>query len=235
MLGVGFNHRYYPCFRALRRIVDEGALGPIDHVRAYGGHRGMPEFRAEWMYRQETLGGGAMMDVGIHVSDLVHYLGFHAVEVIARTTTGVWHLDGAEDNAIVLARDVSAIPITYQATWTEWKGYRLRVEVYGRDGMALGSYPPLFNLIVRRDGDRFRRAFDLHPSVNLRERWFGWTRTAEDAFTAELTDFLGLLEGRPGLCATGADGLRAVAFADAARRSSDSGTTVRIESSAGQS
>jgi predicted dehydrogenase len=228
VLAVGFNHRYYPCFRVLRRIVEEGSLGPIDHVRAFGGHQGMSQFRAPWMYERQTLGGGAMMDVGIHVSDLVQYLGFHPSEVTARTTNGVWNLEGSEDNAMVLARTAAGVPITYQATWTEWKGYRLRVEVYGRDGMALGSYPPLYNLVVRRDGERFRREWQFHPGVNLRERWFGWTRTAEDAFTDELSDFLGRLEGRPGLGATGLDGLRAVEFAAAAVQSSESGAMVRM-------
>jgi predicted dehydrogenase len=228
VLAVGFNHRYYPSFRALRRIVDEGSLGPIDHVRAFGGHEGMSQFRAAWMYERQTLGGGAMMDVGIHVSDLVNYLGFHPTEVTARTTSGIWNLDGSEDNAIVLARTSRGIPVVYQATWTEWKGYRLRIEVYGRDGMALGSYPPLVNLVVRRKGKTFRRKWDLHPAVNLRERWYGWTRTAEDAFTAELTDFLGMLDGRPGVAATGVDGLRAVEFAAASARSSETGSAIRL-------
>jgi predicted dehydrogenase len=228
VLAVGFNHRYYPSFRVLRRIVDEGSLGPIDHVRAFGGHQGMSQFRAPWMYERRTLGGGAMMDVGIHLSDLIQFLGFRANEVTARTTSGVWNLDGSEDNAMVLARTAEGVAIVYQATWTEWKGYRLRVEVYGRDGMALGSYPPLYNLIVRREGERFRREWRLHPGVNARERWHGWTRTAEDAFTDELTDFLARLEGRPGLCATGLDGLRAVEFASAAARSSETGATVRM-------
>jgi predicted dehydrogenase len=229
-LAVGFNHRYYPSFRFLRQLVDEGALGPVDHVRAFGGHEGMSQFRAPWMYEQATLGGGAMMDVGIHVTDLVQFLGFRARQVTAATSNRVWRVAGSEDNAIVLARTADDIPITYQATWSEWKGYRLRVEVYGQQGMALAHYPPLLNLIWRRTADgRRRRSWKLSPAMNVRERLRGWQVTAEEAFAAELADFLRLLDGGQASCATGLDGLRAVAFAAAAVRSSSIGGPVTVE------
>jgi predicted dehydrogenase len=98
--------------------------------------------------------------------------------------------------------------------------------------MVLGSYPPLFNLVVLRDGNRFRRTWQFHPLINVRERLQGWTRTAEDAFTAELTDFLGMLEGRAGLAATGLDGLKAVEFAVASELSSEKRTSIRISDAA---
>ncbi len=228
-LAVGFNHRYYPSFRQLKQIVAAGELGPIDHVRAFGGHEGMSQFRAPWMYERATLGGGAMMDVGIHVADLVRHLGFRADHVTAVVTNGVWNVPGSEDNAIVLARTAEGIPISYQATWSEWKGYRLRLEVYGRDGMALAHYPPLLNLLVRRGPDgRRRRTWTLHPWLNLRERVRGWQVTAEDAFAAELDEFLRLVRDGQGDCGTGLDGLRAVQFAEAAVRSSETRQPVRI-------
>lgn len=229
-LAVGFNHRYYPSFRFLKQLVSDGTLGPIDHVRAFGGHEGMSQFRAPWMYERATLGGGAMMDVGIHVSDLVQYLGFRAADVHAVATNGVWEVPGSEDNALVLARTADGVPISYQATWSEWKGYRLRVEIYGRQGMALAYYPPLMNLVWRRVGSagRRERSWKLYPYLNVRERLRGWQVTAEDAFAAELADFVRRLDGGASAGATGLDGLRAVAFAAAAIQSSSTGTTVRV-------
>jgi predicted dehydrogenase len=228
VLAVGFNHRYYPSFRFLKQLVERGTLGPVDHVRAFGGHEGMSQFRAPWMYERATLGGGAMMDVGIHVADLVGYLGFEPREVTAVVTNGVWSVPGSEDNALVIARTADGVPILYQATWSEWKGYRLRVEVYGRLGMALAHYPPLLNLVVRRVNGARRREWQFYPILNVRERLRGWQATAQDAFAAELADFLRQLGGKPGSCATGSDGVRAVEFAHAAARSSEKGETVRI-------
>jgi predicted dehydrogenase len=231
VLAVGFNHRYYPSFRFLKQLVDRGALGRIDHVRAFGGHEGMTQFRASWMYERATLGGGAMMDVGIHVSDLVQYLGFQGREVMALATNGVWGVAGAEDNALVIARTAGGVPISYQATWSEWKGYRLRVEVYGERGMAMAFYPPLLNLVWERSAESGarRRRWRLYPALNLREKLRGWQVTAEDAFAAELADFVRLIRGEPAACATGLDGLRAVAFATAAGLSSETGRPVEVD------
>jgi predicted dehydrogenase len=231
VLAVGFNHRYYPSFQYLRRLMDEGALGTIDHVRAFGGHEGMTQFRAPWMYERATLGGGAMMDVGIHVSDLVRSLGVEPHDVFARVTNGVWNVPGSEDNALVLARTSTGVPISYQATWSEWKGYRLRLEVYGHRGMALAFYPPLLNLVwTRSESGARQRRWKLYPSLNLREKFRGWQLTADDAFAAELDEVLRRLRNEPAACATGLDGLRAVQFADAAIRSSETGQVVEIES-----
>jgi predicted dehydrogenase len=130
---------------------------------------------------------------------------------------------------MLVARTAAGIPIAYQATWSEWKGYRLRVEVYGRQGMALAHYPPLLNMVVRRDADgRRTRSWMLYPRTNLRERLLGWQKTAGDAFTAELTDFLRLRAGGSAACATGLDGLRAVEFAAAAERSAATGAIVAV-------
>ena len=96
--------------------------------------------------------------------------------------------------------------------------------------MALGYYPPLVNFVVRRsasNGHR-RREWDLHPVFNIRERLLGWEATAEAAFAAELADFVGWLGGTAGSCASGLDGLRAVEFASAAARSSETHVPVQV-------
>jgi predicted dehydrogenase len=73
-LAVGFNHRYYPSVKFLKRAVDDGRIGTLDHVRVFGGHDGLSNFRADWMYKGGLSGGGAMMDVGIHMTDLARFV-----------------------------------------------------------------------------------------------------------------------------------------------------------------
>jgi predicted dehydrogenase len=124
-LAVGFNHRYYPCFRRLKAIVDEGTLGPVDHVRAFGGHEGMTQFRAPWMYARATLGGGAMMDVGIHVADLVRHLGFEPATIGASSRTR----SGAS-RALRTTRCWSPAPPRASPS---------RIRRRGRSGRAIGS------------------------------------------------------------------------------------------------
>ncbi len=229
-LGVGFNHRYYPCVKRLKEVLDAGGIGVIDHARAMAGHRGLPEFRADWMYQRATSGGGAMMDVGIHMTDLVGFTVGNLVEVTAVCTNRVWNVPGSEDDALVIMTAAGGIPVRYQATWSEWKGYRLALEVYGTRGMVGAYYAPMMNMMVTTDEARVRhkRRISLHPWINVREKLRGWQTTAEAAFAEEFSDFLRLMTGKTTQMANGLDGLRAVAVAQAVYESSATGTTVRV-------
>ena len=227
VLAVGFNHRYYPCVKLLKDVIDSGSIGSIDHVRALAGHAGLGEFRAEWMYKREMSGGGAMMDVGIHVTDLVRYVAGEIVEVAGVSSNRVWAVAGSEDHALAIMKTSAGIPVRYEATWSEWKGYRLALEVYGDRGMAGAYYAPMMNLVVTCDELHRRRSrrLNLHPWVNVREKLRGWQTTATIAFSEELADFLELIAGRASRIATGRAGLRAVAIARAVEDSSANGGT----------
>jgi predicted dehydrogenase len=130
-LAVGFNHRYYPSVRFLKRVLDDGRIGTLDHVRVFGGHDGLSNFRADWMYKGVLSGGGAMMDVGIHMTDLTRYVMGEVREVYGVASNRIWNVDQSEDNAVVILKSDTGIPALYQATWTEWKGYRFFIEAYG--------------------------------------------------------------------------------------------------------
>ncbi|NNF03988.1 MAG: Gfo/Idh/MocA family oxidoreductase, partial [Rhodothermales bacterium] len=73
-LTTGFNHRYFPAIKYIRDTLDQGLIGELDHIRAFAGHPGLSEFREPWEYDRKIVGGGALMDVGIHMIDLTHYL-----------------------------------------------------------------------------------------------------------------------------------------------------------------
>ncbi|MBT9584514.1 Gfo/Idh/MocA family oxidoreductase [bacterium] len=226
VLAVGFNHRYYPCIKVLKAALP--SLGDVQHVRALCGHRGMSEFRADWNYRAELSGGGAMMDLGIHLTDLVGHLFGDIVKVFGTASNRVWQIAGSEDHAVAMFTTSRDIPIAYHASWAEWKGYRLILEVYGSHGVARAFYAPMLNMQVRRCQGRPSYSWNLHPWVNVREKLFGWETTAQIAFAEEFQDFIGALDGHPGACADGAAGWRAVEVARAVYESSQTGSPVNL-------
>jgi predicted dehydrogenase len=230
VLAVGFNHRYYPAFRFLKEVVDSGRIGRIDHVRAFGGHDGLSNFRADWMYKAPVSGGGAMMDVGIHMTDLTRFVLGEIASVYGVATERVWNVPGSEDNALVIMKSENGVPATYQATWTEWKGYRIFVEAYGDRGMVRGYYAPMFNMLVTQDrpGGSRRREFKFYPELILREKFRGWQSTTYTSFQGELSDLLKRLRGEPSFLADGWDGLRAVEIAAAAHQSMASGEAIAL-------
>jgi predicted dehydrogenase len=229
-LATGFNHRYYPSIKFLKKAVDEGQIGAIDHVRIFGGHDGLHNFRADWQYKAPVSGGGAMMDVGIHMTDLGRYVLGEVSEVYGIASNRVWQVPGSEDNAMAIFKSPSGIAAFYHATWTEWKGYRFFVEVYGDKGMVRGYYAPMQNLLVTQDkpGGPRRKVRKLYPEIMVREKLKSWTSTALLSFQDELADFLRMVRGEPTSLADGVAGFRAVEIAHAVYQSSRTGAPVRM-------
>lgn len=222
-LTTGFNHRYFPAIQFVRETLDAGVIGRVDHVRAFAGHVGLSEFRAAWERDPDVLGGGALMDVGIHLIDLTHYLLGDVAEVYGVATSNVWDLGRAEDNGIAVLRSGAGVPAVLQATWSEWKGYRFHVDVYGTHGMVRAYYAPMFGMLVQMDepGGARKRSFNLYPKTMLMEKLHSWTWTVDRTFQQELRDFVRLVGGTRGTLADGFDGQRAVEIAHAVYTSSD--------------
>jgi predicted dehydrogenase len=151
-------------------------------------------------------------------------------EVYGVTSNRIWQVAGSEDNAMVILRGEQSVHATYQATWTEWKGYRFYLEAYGDKGMVRAYYAPMFNLLVTQDrpGGPRKRQMKWYPEVMLREKLKSWTSTAYRTFEEELRDFLARLGGASVPLADGWDGLKAVEIASAAYRSSASGQPVPL-------
>ncbi|MGE0355020.1 MAG: Gfo/Idh/MocA family protein [Gemmatimonadales bacterium] len=229
-LTTGFNHRYYPSIKFLKQVVTDGRIGRIDHLRVFGGHDGLHNFRADWQYKAPVSGGGAMMDVGIHMTDLARYLLGDISEVYGVSSNRIWQVPGSEDNAVAIFKSPEGVPAFYQATWTEWKGYRFFVEVYGDRGMVRGYYAPMFNLLITQDkpGGRRRREMKFYPEIILREKFRSWTSTALESFKDELADFLKHVRGEPAALADGIAGFRAVEIANAVYQSTRSGEPVKL-------
>jgi predicted dehydrogenase len=231
VLAVGFNQRYLPSMTFIEEVIASGQIGELDHVRLFGGHDGLANFRAEWQYRAPESGGGATMDIGIHMTDFGrHFLG-DITEVFGVTSERVWGLPGSEDNAIAIFKNADGIPATYHATWGEWAGFRVLVEAYGRLGMVRGSYGPMGNLLVTHERPGAARTVvrKRYLDVVLRERLRSWESTTQLSFEEELADFIERMAGGAGgRLADGHDGLRSVEVAYAIRESSRSGRVVTL-------
>ncbi len=230
-LAVGFNHRYFPAVALLKKTIDDGTIGVVDHLRIFGGHDGLHNFRADWMYKSPLSGGGAMMDVGIHLTDLARYAAGEIAEVYGVATNNIWHVDGSEDNAVAVFKTVTGIPITYQVTWAEWRGYGFFIDAYGDRGMIRASYAPMSNILVTQDkpGAPRRRRRWWYPEIMVREKMKGWTSTTLLTFQAELGDFRKMIRGESGSLADGFSGLRAIEIADAVYRSTKTGAAIKLD------
>lgn len=70
VMMVGMNQRYLQDAQIARVLVDRGELGEIYHAKAYWRRRsGCPRF-GTWFGDKKLAGGGAMLDIGVHMLDL---------------------------------------------------------------------------------------------------------------------------------------------------------------------
>lgn len=77
---VGVNYRYFPCVEKLKKNLDDGEIG--DAVIASSelvlngpiSHSVVPTPVPEWWLNKEMAGGGALLDLGYHLIDLLSWM-----------------------------------------------------------------------------------------------------------------------------------------------------------------
>lgn len=218
-LATGFNLRLTRAAILARSLLDAGAIGALDHVRGFHGHQGGEEFTHDWISDQAVAGGGALMDNGIHVIDLVRSFLGEVTNVHGFATSHTWQRPGCEDNGFLLFQNAKGNVGAIQASWTEWRGYGYRIEIYGTSGFIRFGYPPLHLIHGSRQADgRMRTRRFLFPSYQILERLRGWEWGLQETLSLELNAFAKAIRSGTPLSATGRDGLEAVRIALSATR-----------------
>lgn len=218
-LATGFNYRFYPAVVKARELIAEGKIGEVTHVKSFAGHPGGKEFTHPWVHDPKIMGGGALMDNGIHLADLLlHFLG-KTSESHGFSSDKVWQFGESEDNGFIIAKTSGGKIGTLHATWSEWRGYRFHVDIYGTEGCIRLWYPPMLTVLYQRpesSAKKGKRKMFLFPKFQIQERLRSYRWTIVQSFIAEHLDFMRRIEGRAGVGATGEDGLRAVELVSSA-------------------
>jgi predicted dehydrogenase len=145
---VGFNHRFHPGLERAAAEVHSGAHGELLHLRGRYGHGGRPGYDREWRAEPARSGGGELIDQGMHLLDLSHWIAGPLPLHCAILRTHFWDTP-VEDNAALLLGQGQARTGPWamlHVTWTEWKNL-FSLEIYCRtaklqvDGLVR-SYGP---------------------------------------------------------------------------------------------
>lgn len=128
---LGYNHRFHPSLHMARRLVDEGALGPLMFLRARYGHGGRLGYEKEWRADPKISGGGELIDQGVHLIDIAGWFLGDFSDVSGHTATYFWKMP-VDDNAFLSLRTTNGQTAWLHASCTEWKNL-FSLEIYGRD------------------------------------------------------------------------------------------------------
>jgi predicted dehydrogenase len=230
--ACGFNYRFVPAVRLLRRLLDEGRLGTIRHYRG--------AYLQDWLSANPDWpshgGSGAVLDYA-HVFDMVRHLAGEPRSVLAQTAT---FLSEAEDAFQALLRLPGGGTATLEGSRcaTGWKG-RHRIEIEGTEGSAWWDMEDLNRLHVMFAADQregaggFRDVLVTEATHPFLGSWWpaghvlGWEHTFTHQWRAFLAAVLDEAGADP-LQATFADGARAAELADAVQRSAREGRRVDL-------
>jgi predicted dehydrogenase len=190
---VGFCHRFQPQVRALRQLLDSGAIGRPVLVSVSFIH-GLSEQGRGWITDADQAGGGVLFDSGSHAIDLFRYLvgdvdEVHGLTAVMDRGSGSKRV---EDTSIVSLRSGDVLG-TVALSWKTppWQGL---VEVVGSMGRARVDY----------EGDRV--------SLRLRTGDAPWrtVRTPRmSRFVSQMQHFLACVRGEEAPEASVQDGLAA--------------------------
>jgi predicted dehydrogenase len=245
----GFNYRRVPALELARRLVADGRLGTIRHVRAVYLQDWIvdPDFPLVWRLDASEAGSGSLGDIGSHIVDMTqHLLGAPIVEVTGLTETFIPERPRPEggtgtvtvdDAAIVLARwDNGAIGTLEATRFATGRKNGMRIELNGSLGSLAFDLERLNELELYESSDDstagFRRILVTeadHPWVGA---WWppghivGWEHT----FTHQARDLLLDIDAGRDPSPSFADGLQIQTVLDAVQRSSASGGRVALRS-----
>jgi len=174
---VGYLYRFHPSFQRLKRVLENNIIGdPYFAMFRIGGRGG---WRA-WKHQEER-GGGAMLEMLVHMLDLASHCFGEIVEVerlFSETILKRRVIEGreveadAEDCVLVRLRAESGVQIFCEADLIT-PSYMNTVEVHGDNGSFFGSILDNIPTIIyckesRGMFDRGKSIFK-NPYVNLME------------------------------------------------------------------
>ncbi|MBX3063505.1 MAG: Gfo/Idh/MocA family oxidoreductase [Anaerolineae bacterium] len=239
-LMIAYNHRYRADVMWIRRMIKDGQLGQIYHAHAaWRRETGIPG--SGWFGNKQMSGGGALIDLGVHVLDMTMWLlGFPGVKTVSGDTHMVFGQRGlktwgrrpgqpvetafdVDDGAVGFIRLGDGSNMVLEATWAEHRQPQddlIRVELQGTEGTVV------LNIANYRRDDTLRMYKEMEGepvTVIPAIRWEG-----PHGHEALIMDILSAMRAGLPMPTDGAQGLMAVHVLEAMYRSSHDGREIEL-------
>ncbi|WP_240135308.1 Gfo/Idh/MocA family protein [Streptomyces sp. MUM 178J] len=228
---VGFNYRRVPAIAYARRLIAEGRLGALRHLRLAYLQDWLvdPDFPLTWRLRREHAGSGALGDLGAHIVDLAQHLAGEpvtGVSALAETFVRERPLPAGDpgrrgrvtvdDAALFTGRLASGALASFEATrMAAGRKNALRLEINGERGSLAFDMERLNELSFHDHTEPpassgFRRILVTEPDHPYLDAWWppGHGLGYEHTFVHQARDLLLAVAGGPPAAPSFADGLQ---------------------------
>ena len=210
VLGTNHHLRNAATHQAMRRLIQEGAIGKPLFARVFHAVK-LPAHLQGWRIDNPGAGGGVILDITVHDADTLRYL-LDAEPVEASALT---HVDGPVENGVmaVLRFDNGVLAQLHDAFNVPYAG--TGIEIHGSAGSLFGA-----NVMTQRPVGEVRlRDADGERNIPIAHH---------NLYTHSLAQFGRAVQGEGAPAATGEDGLRSLACALAVMEAAQTGCTVKV-------
>jgi predicted dehydrogenase len=251
---VGFTYRRVPAIQLARRLVADGRIGEVRHVRAQYLQDWLtdPTSPLTWRLDKEQAGSGALGDIGAHVVDLAQFVtGESLVGVsgimetfvrerpVAASSSGLSAEAGTgtepvtvDDAALFFGRLSGGGLASFEATrFAAGRKNAIRLEINGSKGSLAFDFEDMNLLHFYDDTEEsttagFRRIVVTEPDHPYTGAWWppGHGLGYEHGFTHQVVDLVEDLAAERQPTPSFADGLAVQRVLDAVERSSEKGS-----------
>jgi len=228
LLQIGFQWRFTPVAQMLRKQVQSGSLGDIVYVRVQAlRRRGIPNWGV--FGRKELQGGGPMIDIGVHLLEMAHYvigspmptsalgscytyLGDKKSDTMCIWPNWDYKTYSVEDLAIGMLKFKNGATMVIESSFAAHiEKDVFGVQIMGTKGGATSDPPKIYT---------------VHNGymMNMEPAYMG----DQDAFVFKLKHFVDCVRGDAECLAPGEDGLMVQKMLDGIYKSSTAGKEVKI-------
>jgi predicted dehydrogenase len=213
VLAVGFNWRFQPALREIKRMLADGSLGRLLHIEGnFNGPSVYRHGRQHWRQRADEGPAGGMTGRGVHVVDAMIFLAGPIGSVYAQSTRLAqdWGIDDTTSMLFQFDDGATGYLGTVIATAEGW-----RLQVLGSKGWAVvGAVSHLHTWSLTTCMVDSQPVTTDYPQIST-ER-------------AELEGFADAIAGRQPYACPPADAIHGVAVLEAVVTSAQSGKRARV-------
>lgn len=217
VVQVGYQRRFHPAFREMRRIIRDGRLGDLHTVSCFIEQNWIQNHRGSWRVNPSLSGGGQLYDTGSHLLDALLWL----TGGIPQSVSADIEFDAPEvdvNSVLTIRLDCDGQDVLASVaicgdgrTVTPGEGYFL----WGSEGQLAYTADEL--VVTEHTGITYRTEITSDYDFGvLNER--------------KLENFIGSIEGHTQPAVPASDGLHVTALTESAYRAADTGGEVPVQS-----
>lgn len=220
ILHCGFNHRYHPAISHAHELFNKGKIGKPIFGRGIYGIAGRVGLEKEWRSDPSFVGGGQLMEQGIHLIDLFCWFLGKVGKVTGFVDASYWPIKPLEDNGFALLKMRGGTVVSIHSSLTQWIN-KFEFELYGEKGSltvrGLGGSYGVEKLIISTHDSTAPFSYE---TVEYRGSDISWEQ--------EWNDFMQVVKTRRAPTALATAGLEAIKIVNAVYTSSKTGRTVVV-------